>query len=430
MKTIRFIFVLIIIVSAIRSVNAQSGWVQAQLNTGIGYSLFANDSVVFASTYDGVFSTTGDGMPWFSKGPANHPVYSVILTDHSILAATADGIFRSTDKGNSWELIPGSPRCSGVGGIQGHQVFSKNGSFIFIHTWAQGLYRSDDDGKTWKLLSVGTRSGLSGDLGSWATSIYSFGGKIFITAPGDNIGIYYSSDNGDAWVPAKSTDSSGSDNLLFFYADHDTLYSGGFMGLYRSTDSGKNWVTQYQNVINPGGQVIGLGIFRDLVAYGHYLVAAVDAKSLQRSQDGGKNWTNFNDGLISDWSFADLAVKQPYIWALTKGFGNAYRCLLSEIVTDVKPDMKTPETQIYLGQNYPNPFRNTTKISYLVKKTGTISLEVFDVFGKKVVTLINEKQVPGTYELELNAQNLKSGTYFYRLNASDCTQTKKLEVFR
>lgn len=412
---------------AANPIKAQSGWVAAQLNSGIGYSLYETDSVIFASTYDGVFSTTGDGMPWFSKGPANHVVYGAVQTNQSILAATADGIYRSSDKGTSWELIPNSPICSGVGATQGHQVFAKQGTSIFIHTWAQGVFRSDDDGKTWQLLTIGTRSGWGGDLGGWATSIFSFAGKLFVSAPADKIGIYYSTDNGDSWIPARSTDSSGAENLLFFAADHDTLYAGGFMGLYRSTDSGINWTPQYLDKISPEGQMIGLGIFRDLVAYKQNLIAAVDFHSLQLSRDGGKTWTEFNNGLISDWTFADLAIKAPYLWALTGFFGNAYRFELSELMTNNTAIVELSGTDL-LGQNYPNPVRTTTTIKYTVQNTGKVTITVYDVYGKEAATLVNKTQAAGNYEPEFNLQHLKNGTYFYRLTCENQTETKKLLV--
>lgn len=427
MKNLSIILVLYTLTYSVNPAMAQSGWIPTQLNPGIGYSLFANDSCVYAATYDGVFSTTSDGMPWFSKGPENHAVYDVIETDQSILAATVDGIYRSTDKGNSWELVTNSPICSGVGATQGHQVFAKNGTSIFIHTWAQGVFRSNDDGRTWQLLTVGTHSVFSGDLGGWATSIYTFAGKLFISAPADKIGVYYSSDNGDSWTPAQSSDSSGAGNLLFFSADHDTLYAGGFMGLYRSTDSGINWVPRYLDESTTEGQMVGLGIFRDLITYGQNLIAAVDFHSLQLSRDGGKTWAEFNEGLIPDWTFADLAVKPPYVWAMTSFAGNAYRRPLSELVTN-SPDLNVSGDKKLLGQNYPNPVRNTTKIKYTVQNAGKVSLIIFDVYGKEVATLVNKTQAAGNFETEFNLQHLKNGTYFYRLNTENYTETKKLLV--
>ncbi|HAQ18880.1 MAG TPA: hypothetical protein DCR40_06545 [Prolixibacteraceae bacterium] len=53
---------------------------------------------------------------------------------------------------------------------------------------------------------------------------------------------------------------------------------------------------------------------------------------------------------------------------------------------------------------------------------------MFDVYGKEIANLVDKTQTSGIYELEFNAQNLKSGAYFYRLNTGDYTETRKLLV--
>ena len=63
MKYLIFILCLLFVIVGIFPVKAQSGWIQTQINPGMGYSLHETDSIIFASTMDGVFSTTGDGMP-------------------------------------------------------------------------------------------------------------------------------------------------------------------------------------------------------------------------------------------------------------------------------------------------------------------------------------------------------------------------------
>jgi hypothetical protein len=70
-----------------------------------------------------------------------------------------------------------------------------------------------------------------------------------------------------------------------------------------------------------------------------------------------------------------------------------------------------------LGQNYPNPFNPTTKISYKIKFTSYIEVNVFDISGKQVISLVNAKQSSGSYEVEFDAADLPSGVYFYSLIA-------------
>jgi len=83
-----------------------------------------------------------------------------------------------------------------------------------------------------------------------------------------------------------------------------------------------------------------------------------------------------------------------------------------------------------LSQNYPNPFNPTTKIVYGVNSREFIELRVFDVLGREAATLGNEVKEPGNYSVTLDAANLASGVYFYKLSAGSVVLTKKLMVLR
>ncbi|MFN3346167.1 MAG: T9SS type A sorting domain-containing protein, partial [Chloroherpetonaceae bacterium] len=87
-------------------------------------------------------------------------------------------------------------------------------------------------------------------------------------------------------------------------------------------------------------------------------------------------------------------------------------------------------TQFVLEQNYPNPFNPTTTITYSLPITSVVRLEIFDVLGKKVATLVSAKQEAGTYTHTLNASTLSSGVYFYRLQAGAFSQTKKMMLVK
>jgi hypothetical protein len=83
-----------------------------------------------------------------------------------------------------------------------------------------------------------------------------------------------------------------------------------------------------------------------------------------------------------------------------------------------------------LYQNYPNPFNPITKIEYQIKNADFVSLKIYDINGREVETLVNEKQSPGTYEAIWNASNYPSGIYFYKIQAGDFSETRKMVLIK
>ena len=80
-------------------------------------------------------------------------------------------------------------------------------------------------------------------------------------------------------------------------------------------------------------------------------------------------------------------------------------------------------TEFQLSQNYPNPFKEKTTIKYCVPDKMKIKLEVFDTYGNKVKTLVDEIREAGTYKVEFNANELESGEYIYKLESRDFFET-------
>jgi hypothetical protein len=90
-------------------------------------------------------------------------------------------------------------------------------------------------------------------------------------------------------------------------------------------------------------------------------------------------------------------------------------------------DDKKPAPNVFgLSQNYPNPFNPSTVIGYQVPTAGQVRLVVYDRLGREVATLVSESKAAGRYEVAFNAQKLASGLYFYRLQAGQFSETKKM----
>ncbi len=88
-------------------------------------------------------------------------------------------------------------------------------------------------------------------------------------------------------------------------------------------------------------------------------------------------------------------------------------------------------TSVELEQNYPNPFNPTSMIQFGVPKTAKVQLEVFDILGRKIMTLVNnETKQPGRYNVQFEARNLATGMYIYRLVIGDKILTKKMLLIK
>ncbi|MDR3626442.1 MAG: T9SS type A sorting domain-containing protein [Ignavibacteriaceae bacterium] len=90
---------------------------------------------------------------------------------------------------------------------------------------------------------------------------------------------------------------------------------------------------------------------------------------------------------------------------------------------------KVPKT-FTLSQNYPNPFNPSTTINYSLPDESRVTIKVYNVLGKEVETLINEEKNAGNYKVEFKNCNLPSGVYFYKMQAGNYLEIKKLMLLK
>ncbi len=116
----------------------------------------------------------------------------------------------------------------------------------------------------------------------------------------------------------------------------------------------------------------------------------------------------------------DVLVIDPKKWILMAP---------PSIMTSIGDELANGEGA-QLEQNYPNPFSTSTAIRFSIPELQFVSLKVFDVYGNEVASLINVEQSSGNHEVLFDGSNLAGGTYFYRLQADDFVQTKRMVLIR
>ncbi|MCK5125608.1 MAG: T9SS type A sorting domain-containing protein [candidate division Zixibacteria bacterium] len=157
------------------------------------------------------------------------------------------------------------------------------------------------------------------------------------------------------------------------------------------------------------------------------------------------------DGLVGLWHF-DMSHTATFGWALDAtvhcsigklmGLGSSGqlpRCISGAMrqPTDVDDDVlgNLIPRNFELAQNYPNPFNPATEIKYSVPSRSQVNIEVFNILGRKIRTLVDESKSAGEYRVtwdgnDSNGQNVSTGIYFYRIQAGDFVESKKMLLLK
>ena len=137
-------------------------------------------------------------------------------------------------------------------------------------------------------------------------------------------------------------------------------------------------------------------------------------------------------GPVRDYSDNPLPPNYPAIYSVPNFifFGNntsraSSKTLISQIVVE-----KKSSDSVVLFQNAPNPFQNTTTISFYLDDIRDVKLDVFEVTGRRVASLLDGQSPAGTHSVNFNASHLSAGIYFYRLIADDRIHTQKMLLIR
>ncbi|MEJ2617082.1 MAG: T9SS type A sorting domain-containing protein [Ignavibacteriaceae bacterium] len=135
--------------------------------------------------------------------------------------------------------------------------------------------------------------------------------------------------------------------------------------------------------------------------------------------------TNLSGYLANKGTFVDSygnSITLPYY----DGINHFY---YSRFITGIKKDKSNIKT-FTLSQNYPNPFNPTTTINYSIPKVGFVTLKVYDILGREIVSLVNDEKQPGEYSVKFDGTGFSSGIYFYKLQAGEFISTKKFILMK
>lgn len=317
----------------------------------------------------------------------------------NILAGTnGSGVFLSVNNGQNW--VTNSV-------LDGKTIFSlsANDNIIFAGTFGNGVYRSSDYGLSW--LQTSMQSQIVSSIVINGNNVFA-GCKLFAN------GVFRSTNNGLNWTQTPLNNIE----VYSLAISGNNIFAGAY-GLYLSTNNGQNWaLTSWNNAAIFSFAIDGTKIFAGTYDSGVYL-----------STNNGQNWIQRNEGWDSIIPTVNaLLIANNYIYAGTEGH-SLWRRPLSDFVGINNISTEIP-LSYSLCQNYPNPFNPSTNIRYQVKNKEIVKISVFDMLGKEIETLVNEKQSPGTYEVSWNGSAYPSGVYYYKINSGDYSETRKMVLIK
>jgi type IX secretion system substrate protein len=360
------------------------------------WSFAVNGNTIFAGNndYSGVYFSVNDGLNWSQTSLSSESVWSMEVSGNYIYAGTGNGVFVSTNNGLSWVQTALNNESIDALAVSGNNVFAG--------TFASGVFRSTNNGESW------TQTALNSLI---INSLAVIGNYVFAGTGGPvPHGLLVSADNGITWNKNAFMDKS----VLSLTVNGNEIFAGlQYYGIYKSTDFGSSWV---QTSLNSGS-------IRSIAISGNTIFAGASFVGVFVSTDYGLNWVQKNEGL-GDITIFDLSILNNFIFAGTQS-NSVYRRPVSDFIGIKQISQNIPD-EFALLQNYPNPFNPNTLIDYSVAKAGNVTLEVYDISGKKIATLVNEDKAVGNYRVDFNASGFASGIYLYTLKADGVSLTKKM----
>lgn len=421
---------------------------------------------VESSPNDKIYKTTDYGQTWILTNDEGQMSYFGIPVtqdpSHPDTLFTMIGVnFKiSTDFGSNWTTIssnfgPSSAPCD-------IEVFPDT-NIILIGDNGTGIFRSTNYGLSWTQVYS-----TSGEIPT-VTVDFTNPGVAWATKWGGGGGFLKSTDYGQTWIAQPTFSGINMWSVHTNPWDGNEVYSGCYScgSTWRTKNGGQTWLqipissSGYQLYIVDSMTVFaaqGNGFYKLSspffipVELESFIAKVFDNKVLlewttaTEINNSGFEIQHSTDGQIFKriafvTGFGTTTEKHNYSYTVENLTSGNHYFRLRQIDFDGTETL-TNIVEAFIGnfgikdfaleQNYPNPFNPATKIKFSLPADEFVKIEVFDILGNQVATLINDFKQAGTYETDFNASefNLTSGVYFYKMSAGKFISSRKFLLIK
>ncbi|HEY5123242.1 MAG TPA: T9SS type A sorting domain-containing protein [Ignavibacteria bacterium] len=399
-------------------------------------------------------------------------------------------ISKTTNGGTNWteKLLLDTTNILSIRFMNSLTGYACGGRYIDPYWSQQHLFKTTNSGENW--IKIFEDNGTM--TNETFNDVSAFDSLVYITKGGggamSTVGsMYYSQNSGAVFHPFLNLTyyDENVQKLSFINSQTGwvtTTFSTDIpefrRKIFKTTNHGLNWTMQFRDSIGLSGYPVGdmeIQFINQNTGFSVYYRSPTYIKFI-KTTDGGSTWdsasipynkykalffADANTGWIcgeyywdsvmiirttnagSNWEVqkkGDKIINSIYFvnnltgWAV--GLDGTILKTVTGGTTFISPVSTELPTKYSLYQNYPNPFNPTTKIKFdiapLSRGAGGVltSLKVFDITGREIQTLVNEKLNPGTYEVTFDGSNYASGVYFYQLRSGEFVETKKLVLLK
>lgn len=425
------LIILAFMLIGIANIYAQGTWTlqTSPVTTDLNSTWACDNNVVWMCGGNGahpVVRTTNGGTTWTSVGTgisAGQELYTIAAVDANIcVVGSGDGtLWRTTNGGANWAFIVPSPPSAFIDAVH---FFNATTGFAMGdpvgNIWK--MWITTDAGATW--VSHPNPPAAPGSEAGWNNSYFAL----------DTGHIWWGTNNTkilkgglrSAFTSGPTTGEINSFGVYFNDANTGvaTMTNASYAVLPNMTST--NGGTSYTAGFTPGNTMFGI---RGVPGTGFVWMCggATGIGQVYRSTNSGVNWTAQTIAATNPL-YGIYMVHQGLGW-IGGATGKIYK-YVDPTYTGIGTQNNEMPSAYKLEQNYPNPFNPSTTINYSIPSASEVSIKVFDMLGHEVMTLVNEQKNAGNYSVNVNASNLASGIYLYKIVAGSYTDTKKMTLIK
>ena len=330
-----------------------------------------------SADYQGfIYQTNDGGQNWYIKDSSNYQLYDICFVDSDTGFAVGGGrshttILKTTDGGGNWEII--------------------------FDAYGGNLYTVD---------FVGLQTG-------WAAGE---GGRISKTM------------DGFKEMESNSLNLGAINNFWDIqFINQDTGWVMGDQYLFKTTDGGENW--QSMEAL-PDYSYKGCFFKNNNSGWMGANVPNTENRKILFTPDGGITW-EVQDSTLIGAPFSIFFIDDHKGWLV--GYNGMIMATTNGGVVNIDGKNISQDElpqQFMLAQNYPNPFNPVTTIKYALPKKANVLLEVYNIAGQRMATLVDAPMSAGFHEVQFKTKNLPSGLYIYRIYTNEFQHVKKMVLVK